>query len=81
MLVGPQYIPTDLQFDLILNLWADAECDGIHGFWWNEKLDALRFSAPRGVILPSKIAAWQAVPADFQALCDFQNETFSKPRR
>ncbi len=70
---GPQHIPTDFQFDLVLNLYAEAECADIDGVWWNERLDPERHLAPRGVILPSRITQWQAIPADFQALCDLQN--------
>jgi hypothetical protein len=78
---GPQYIPTDFQFDLVLNLYAEAECPDIDGVWWNERLDPDRHEAPRGVILPSRIGRWDTAAADFQALCEFQNTSAAdRPR-
>lgn len=78
---GPQHIPTDFQFDLVLNLYVEAELPHVDGIWWNEKLDPDRLSAPRGVIFASSVARWQAAPADFQTLCDFQDdEAAEKPR-
>ncbi len=78
----PQFIPTDFQFDLVLNLYAEAEFTDVDGIWWSERLDPERHQAPRGAILPSRIDRWEAHPADFPALCDFQNGTFAfRPRR
>lgn len=70
---GPQYIPTDFQFDLVLTLYAESECADIDGVWWRERLDPERHQAPRGVILPSRLRQWEATPADFATLCDMQN--------
>lgn len=77
---GPQHIPTDFQFDLVLNLFAEKECADIDGVWWNERLDPERHQAPRGVILPSRIGQWDATPADFAALCGLQNTTSAAGR-
>jgi hypothetical protein len=78
---GPQHIPTDFQFDLVLNLYAEAELPDVDGVWWNERLDPDRHQAPRGVILPSRIARWDAVAADFTTLCELQNGTAVASRR
>lgn len=37
---------------------AFAETQGFDGVWWQEKIDPSRYSAPRGVIVPSKISSW-----------------------
>jgi len=39
--------------DYVLPLYA--EYDNYDGVWWNDTLDVLSYSAPRGVIVPSKI--------------------------
>lgn len=70
---GPQYIPTDSQFDLVLTLYAESECVDIDGVWWRERLDLERHQAPRKVILPSMLRQWTATPADFETLCELQN--------
>jgi GNAT superfamily N-acetyltransferase len=36
-----------------------AEQQGLDGVWWQDKLDVQRYSAPRGVIVPSKIKSWK----------------------
>ena len=36
-----------------------AEQQGLDGVWWQDKLDVNRYSAPRGVIVPSKIKSWK----------------------
>lgn len=43
-------------FDLILSLYAEEH--GYDGVWWNDRLDPSRYSAPRGVIVPSKLPDW-----------------------
>jgi len=45
--------------DLLLTCWVEdtTELDGV---WWSERLDPDQFSAPRGVILPSRISSWSA---------------------
>ena len=35
-----------------------AEQQGLDGVWWQDTLDVQRYSAPRGVIVPSKIKSW-----------------------
>ena len=36
-----------------------AEQQGLDGVWWQDNLDVQRYSAPRGVIVPSKIKSWK----------------------
>lgn len=36
-----------------------AEEQGLDGVWWEDDLDVDRLSAPRGVILPGKVATWK----------------------
>ena len=36
-----------------------AEQQGLDGVWWQDTLDVQRYSAPRGVIVPSKIKSWK----------------------
>jgi len=44
-----------------------AEHQGLDGVWWQDKLDVQRYSAPRGVIVPSKIKSWKfAVNENFK---------------
>lgn len=49
-------------FDLILTVYAEEQ--GYDGVWWNDKLDIANYSAPRGVIVPSKISDWQIAKAE-----------------
>lgn len=37
-----------------------AEDNQMDGVWWNDELDVLRYSAPRGVIVPSMVNTWNA---------------------
>jgi hypothetical protein len=71
--MGPQHVPSDFQFDLILSLWTQSHLD-VDGVWWNEKLDPAAYSAPRGLIFPSRISSWTAVPAGLRDLEDFEND-------
>ena len=44
-----------------------AEQQGLDGVWWQDRLDVQRYSAPRGVIVPSKIKSWNfAVNENFK---------------
>lgn len=43
--------------DFILPLYAAQA--GLDGVWWQDDLDISRYSAPRGVIVPSKIKSWK----------------------
>lgn len=45
--------------DYTLPLYAENK--GLDGVWWNDELDVSRYSAPRGVIVPSKISSWKFV--------------------
>ena len=56
-----------------------AEQQGLDGVWWQDKLDVNRYSAPRGVIVPSKIKSWKfAVNENF---ADGKVKGKSKPGR
>lgn len=53
-------IGTDFVLDLLLPLYADEVLD-LDGVWWADRYDPSALSAPRGVIVPSKIALWDRV--------------------
>jgi hypothetical protein len=53
---NPNLAPTGV-LDYVLPLYAEAE--GYDGVWWQDSLDVSRYSAPRGVIVPSKISTWE----------------------
>ena len=43
--------------DYMLPLYAEQlDLDGV---WWGDELDVHRYSAPRGVIVPSKVDTWK----------------------
>jgi hypothetical protein len=42
--------------DFVLPLYAEKL--GLDGVWWQDRLDIVSYSAPRGVIVPSKIETW-----------------------
>lgn len=44
-------------FSLLTTLFAEHALS-IDGVWWEEELDPYAYSAPRGVIVPSKISSW-----------------------
>ena len=52
---NPRMTPTSV-LDYVLPLYAEEL--GYDGVWWQDTLDIGKFSAPRGVIVPSKIATW-----------------------
>jgi len=52
---NPNMSPTGV-FDYILPLYAEQH--GYDGVWWQDRLSVNRYSAPRGVIVPSKIHTW-----------------------
>ncbi|MFA5491183.1 MAG: hypothetical protein WC284_18535 [Candidimonas sp.] len=43
--------------DLIATIYGE-DILNIDGIWWNEILDVVNFSAPRGVIFPSMLSTW-----------------------
>jgi hypothetical protein len=48
--------------DYLLPLYAEnMDYDGV---WWNDMLDIGKYSAPRGVIVPSKIDTWKFIPLE-----------------
>jgi len=47
-------------------LVAYAEDRGYDGVWWTEDLDVDAYSAPRGVIVTSKISSWKAAPTEYR---------------
>lgn len=52
-------VPLAFTLDFALLLWAEACLPHVHGLWWNDTLHVAQFSAPRGVIFPSRIGEWQ----------------------
>ena len=52
---NPRITPTGI-LDYVLPLYA--EYNGYDGVWWQDILDVSSYSAPRGVIVPSKINTW-----------------------
>jgi hypothetical protein len=51
-------VPPILVFDLVLPLYAEDH--GFDGVWWDDILDVAAYSAPRGVIVPSRVKEWEA---------------------
>lgn len=54
---NPSAKNTALAFDLLVTVYAEdvLDCDGV---WWQDTLDPLNLSAPRGVIFPAKLPSW-----------------------
>lgn len=46
--------------DLLATVYAE-DVLGLDGVWWNDYLDPDRLSAPRGVIVPSKVSGWNTM--------------------
>lgn len=44
--------------DVVVAAWVDQERPDLDGVWWEDDLDVSRLSAPRGVIVPSRIESW-----------------------
>lgn len=44
-------------FDLLLTIFVEKTTN-YDGIWWNDRLDVLNYSAPRGVIFNSKLNNW-----------------------
>lgn len=45
-------------FDLLLTIFVEKTTN-YDGIWWNDRLDVLDYSAPRGVIFNSKLNDWK----------------------
>jgi hypothetical protein len=45
-------------FDLLLTIFLEKTTN-YDGIWWNDKLDVVKYSAPRGVIFNSKLNNWK----------------------
>jgi len=48
---------TMLVLDRLSTLFAEQ--NGYDGVWWEDELDVLAYSAPRGVIVPSQVKTWK----------------------
>jgi hypothetical protein len=48
--------------DMALMIFVERHCPDIDGLWWTEQYDPLALSAPRGGILPDRLARWTATP-------------------
>jgi len=53
--------------------WLESETD-LDGAWWDEVLDPLRLSAPRGVIFRSKLGDWSAFEVDWSEAPDYDDD-------
>lgn len=51
---GPRGAEAGNAEDVLLTLWAEQDGD-YDGVWWQDELDPSQFTAPRGVILPSRL--------------------------
>ena len=49
-------------FDHLLTVWVEDTRPDLDGVWWHETLDPFVLSAPRGVIVPSRIRRWTVSP-------------------
>ncbi|PLS19619.1 hypothetical protein CVD28_04160 [Bacillus sp. M6-12] len=49
--------------DLLTTIYVEDELS-IDGVWWEEELDISRYSAPRGVIVESKVKEWEVILVD-----------------
>ena len=50
-----------VNFEQVLaTIWVNENAPELDGVWWEDRLDALRYSAPRGVLSMNKIAEWTA---------------------
>ena len=58
---NPKMSPTGV-LGYLLPLYAEDL--GYDGVWWNDVLDIGKYSAPRGVIVPSKIDTWKFIPVE-----------------
>jgi hypothetical protein len=43
--------------DIVLATWVEQARPDLHGVWWNDTLDPVILSAPRGVIVPARLTA------------------------
>jgi hypothetical protein len=67
--------PADDAMDLVIICFASESASGladgpIDGVWWNEAYDPDRLSAPRGGILPERLAEWAAEACSFNDVED-----------
>lgn len=53
--------------------WLESETD-LDGAWWNELLDPVRLSAPRGVIFRTRLKYWSAFEVDWSEAPDYEDE-------
>lgn len=58
---NPRITPTGI-LDYVLPVYAENM--GYDGVWWQDTLDVSSYSAPRGVIVPSKIPSWSFTKLD-----------------
>jgi hypothetical protein len=52
-------------FDLLLTVYAQQNLE-VDGVWWSDRLDPYTLSAPRGVILNSRLEEFEATEFDFR---------------
>lgn len=57
-------IDPSLLDDMLFYLFARDQTD-LDGVWWNETLDVLRLSAPRGSIFQDRLSRWKKIKVDW----------------
>ena len=57
--MNPSVVTSEgIAWDILLAVYVEHETD-LDGVWWHERLDVSALSAPRGVIVPSRIKRWE----------------------
>ena len=51
--------------DALLPLWCEART-GLDGVWWDDDLDPMRLSAPRGCIPADRVSEWAFAPTEVE---------------
>jgi hypothetical protein len=62
-------------FDLLLTVYAQHNLD-VDGVWWIDRLDPYTHSAPRGVILNSRLEEFEATEFDFKDMGETEKFDF-----
>jgi hypothetical protein len=61
--------------DLLLTVYAQHNLD-VDGVWWSDRLDPYTHSAPRGVILNSRLGEFEATEFDFRDMGETEKFDF-----
>jgi hypothetical protein len=63
--------------DFVLPLYAEKL--GLDGVWWQDRLDVVSYSAPRGVIVPSKLESWGFTCLKNGSVVDPEDDEITSP--